>query len=124
MSLDWIPRAPKENLFDYTTVRKDLLEKPAPPRTVYEKRPLVNPKTKEPVEGLYVGYVILDNEKQGNSYNLEMLAGAACAFQLASRDPSVVAVVLTGAGDRFFCTGGNVPEYSEHMIGRPLDCQA
>ncbi|MGI6308517.1 MAG: enoyl-CoA hydratase-related protein [Dethiobacteria bacterium] len=123
MSFDWIKRAPKESLMDFTTVREDLLQKTEPPRTIYEKRPLVNPKTKEVVDGLYTAYVILDNERQGNSYDLDMLAGAACAFQKASRDPSVVAVVLTGAGDRFFCTGGNVPEYSEHMIGRPMDCQ-
>jgi len=123
MALDWIPRAPKESRMDFSIAREDLLQLAAPPRTVLEKRPLINPQTKEPVEGLYVAYVILDNEKQGNSYNLDMLAGAACAFNKASHDPSVVAVVLTGAGDRFFCTGGNVPEYSEYMIGRPMDCQ-
>lgn len=124
MSLDWIPRAPKESRLDFRLAREDLLQKTSPPRTVLEKRPLVNPETNEPVEGLYVAYVILDNEKQGNSYNIDMLAGTACAFDKASHDPSVVAVVLTGAGDRFFCTGGNVPEYAEHMIGRPMDCQA
>ena len=46
MSFDWIPRAPKESLLDFTTVREDLLQKEAPPRTTYEKRPLVNPQTK------------------------------------------------------------------------------
>lgn len=123
MSLDWIPRAPKESRPDFQLYREDLLQKDSPPRTVYEKRPLVNPETGEEIEGLYVAYVILDNEKQGNSYTLDMLKGTACAFDKASHDPSVVAVVLTGAGDRFFCTGGNVPEYSEHFIGRYMDCQ-
>jgi 6-oxo-cyclohex-1-ene-carbonyl-CoA hydrolase len=123
MALDWIPRAPQESRMDFQLAREDLLQKPEPPRTTYEKRPLVNPKTNEPVEGLYVAWVVLDNERQGNSYNLDMLAGTACAFDKASHDPSVVAVILTGAGDRFFCTGGNVPEYAEYMVGRPMDCQ-
>jgi len=123
MSLDWIPRAPRESRPDFQLYREDLLQLDAPPRTTYEKRPLVNPQTGEEIEGLYVAYVVLDNEKQGNSYNLDMLKGTACAFNKASHDPSVVGVVLTGAGDRFFCTGGNVPEYSEHFIGRYGDAQ-
>jgi len=123
MALDWIPRVPKGSRLDFRVTREDLLQKPEPPRTVYEKKPVINPETNEPVEGLYTAWVTLDNEKMGNSYTLDMLAGTACAFDKASHDPSVVAIVLTGKGDRFFCTGGNVKEYAEYMVGRPMDCQ-
>ncbi len=122
MSLDWIPRAPKDKKVIHRLYREDLLEKKEPPRTVYEKRPLLDPEGK-PVEGLYVAWVILDNPAQYNSYTLDMLAGAASGFEKASRDPSVVGVIFTGAGDRALCTGGNVPEYSEYYCHRPFDAQ-
>jgi 6-oxo-cyclohex-1-ene-carbonyl-CoA hydrolase len=37
----------------------------------------------------------------------------------ASNDRASVAVVLTGAGSRAFCTGGNTAEYAEYYAGRP-----
>jgi 6-oxo-cyclohex-1-ene-carbonyl-CoA hydrolase len=32
-----------------------------------------------------------------------------------------VAIIFTGACDRFFCTGGNVVEYAEYYSGSPFD---
>jgi 6-oxocyclohex-1-ene-carbonyl-CoA hydrolase len=122
MSLDWIPRAPKDKKVDHQMYDERYLHKTEPPRVVYEKRPLLDPQGNE-VPDLYVAWVILDNEKQYNSYTGEMLHATAAAFDKGSHDPSVVCVVLTGAGTRAFCTGGNVPEYSEYYVMRPLDCQ-
>lgn len=122
MSLDYIKRMPKDTIFDHSFGDpKYLGTMDKPPSTVYEKRPVINPKTGEKVEGLYTGWIILNNAKQGNSYTLEMVKGAAAGFNIAAHDKSVVAIIFTGAGDRFFCTGGNVVEYSEYYSGRPFD---
>lgn len=122
MALDWIPRAPKDQKFDHQMYDEKYLHKSEPPRTTLEKRPLLDSQGNE-VPDLYVAWVTFDNEKQYNSYTLEMLHGAAAAFDKASHDPSVVCVVVTGAGTRAFCTGGNVPEYSEYYVMRPMDAQ-
>ncbi|MCD6568456.1 MAG: enoyl-CoA hydratase/isomerase family protein [Dehalococcoidia bacterium] len=122
MALDWIPRAPKDMKQVHQICSEERLQRAEPPRTTYELKPLFDPEGKE-VKNLYTAWVTLDNEKMGNSYTLDMLAGVACAFDKASHDPSVVAIVLTGKGDRFFCTGGNVKEYAEYYVGRPMSCQ-
>ncbi len=122
MALDWIPRAPKDRKVDHQMYDEKYLHKTEPPRTAYEKRPLLDPQGQE-VPDLHVAWVILDNEKQYNSYTFEMLHATAAAFDKASHDRSVVCVILTGAGTRAFCTGGNVPEYSEYYVMRPVDCQ-
>ncbi len=124
MALDWIPRAPKDAILDhFTSNEKFLGTMDNPPSTVYEKRPVVNPETGEKIDGLYTAWVILNNPRAFNSYTLDMLKGVVAAFDLATSDKSVIAVVLTGAGDRAFCTGGNVNEYTEYYCGRPFDTQ-
>lgn len=122
MALDWIPRTSKE------TVREQWFGDPQylgtldkPPSVVYEKRPLRNPETLEEIEGLYTGWIIINNEAQGNSYTIDMLKGLITATSMAAQDKSVVVVILTGVGNRFFCTGGNVPEYAEYFVGRGFD---
>jgi len=122
MALDWIPRAPKNEILNHRTTSDERLQRTEPPRTTYELKPIVDPQGNK-VDGLYVAWITLDNPAQYNSYTLDMLAATAVAFDKASHDPSVVCVVFTGAGDRAFCTGGNVPEYAEHYVMRPLDCQ-
>jgi len=122
MALDWIPRAPKETILDHwfgDPKYIGTLDKP--PSIVFEKRPVKKPETGEEIEGLYVGWVIVNNPAQGNSYNLGMLKGLASALNIAADDKSVVSIVLTGVGDRFFCTGGNVPEYAEYYSARGSD---
>ena len=52
------------------------------------------------------------------------LRGQTCeemihAFKDADFDRSIGVVVLTGAGDKAFCTGGNTKEYAEYYAGRP-----
>ena len=122
MALDWIPRAPKDEIHNHRITSDERLQRPEPPRTTYELRPLLDLDGNE-VKDLYVAWVTMDNPAQYNSYNLDMLAGTAVAFDKASHDHGVVCVVFTGAGDRALCTGGNVPEYSEYYVMRPMDCQ-
>jgi len=124
MALDWIPRAPKNAILDHSTSTKEFLgTMDKPPCTVYEKKPVVNPQTGEKIEGLYTAWVTLNNPAAFNSYTLDMLKGVVAAFDIATSDKSVMAVILTGAGDRAFCTGGNVDEYSEYYCHRPFDTQ-
>ena len=88
------------------------------PCCVYEKIPVRSPEG-ETVEGLYTARITLNNPRQYNSYTTEMVKGVTAAFSAASSDRSVVAAVFTGAGDKAFCTGGNVKEYSEYYSKRP-----
>lgn len=120
MSLDWIPRASKDEKRHFHFGDERYLGTEAP-CTMYEKRPLLDPKGDE-VEGLYVGWITLNNPAQFNSYTSEMVKGTAVGFDKAANDDSIVAVVFTGAGDKAFCTGGNVDEYTKYYAHRPLDC--
>jgi 6-oxo-cyclohex-1-ene-carbonyl-CoA hydrolase len=48
-----------------------------------------------------------------------MVKGVIAAFENASLDRTVVAVVFTATGPYAFCTGGNTKEYSEYYSRRP-----
>ena len=56
-----------------------------------------------------------------NAYSTAALEELATAFRDASFDDAVGVVVLTGAGDRAFCTGGDVKEYADAYVGTPRD---
>jgi 6-oxo-cyclohex-1-ene-carbonyl-CoA hydrolase len=71
------------------------------------------------LDGLHVARIMLDNERQLNSYTTEMVKGVILGMRRASNDRACVAVVFTGAGSRAFCTGGNTAEYAEYYAGRP-----
>ena len=88
------------------------------PCTVYEKKPLKDPKSGKVVDGLFVAWIRLNNPSQYNSYTTEMVKGVIAGFENASLDRSVVAVVFTGTGPFAFCTGGNTKEYSEYYSMR------
>ncbi len=117
MGLEWIPRdneVKDHRLFgeQYWGTFDDA------PCVVYEKRPLLDANG-NPVEGLYVAWIWLNNPRQYNSYTTEMVKGVIAGFGAASGDRSVVAAVFTGVGDKAFCTGGNTKEYSEYYSKRP-----
>jgi 6-oxo-cyclohex-1-ene-carbonyl-CoA hydrolase len=117
MSLDWMPR--DNELKDHGVGGEQFWgSHDDPPCTVYEKKPLTDPKGNT-VEGLYTAWITLNNPRQYNSYTTAMVKGVIAGFTNASLDRSVVAVVFTGAGDRAFCTGGNTKEYAEYYSRRP-----
>lgn len=94
----------------------------SPPNVLYEKRSIfTSDGERRVIEGLHAIQITLNNPKQGNSYTTEMVKGMIAAFQDAGMDREAVAVVLTGAGDKFFCTGGNTKEYAEYYSGRPME---
>jgi 6-oxocyclohex-1-ene-carbonyl-CoA hydrolase len=92
---------------------------PAPsPRLLYEEIPFDDPQG-HPVPGLHAVRLTLNNPEQLNSYTTEMLKGLISGMRRASNDRACVAVVLTGSGNRAFCTGGNTAEYATYYAGRP-----
>jgi 6-oxo-cyclohex-1-ene-carbonyl-CoA hydrolase len=115
-ALSWMPR--EEEYKNHLLHTEGHWGKDAP-CTVYEKKPLKDPKTGKEVDGLFVSWIRLNNPKQYNSYTTEMVKGVIAGFENASLDRSVVAVVFTGTGPYAFCTGGNTKEYSEYYSMRP-----
>ncbi|MGD9007157.1 MAG: 6-oxocyclohex-1-ene-1-carbonyl-CoA hydratase [Desulfobacteraceae bacterium] len=115
MALDWMPR---DNEMKDHNLHSDVHWGDEAPSVVFEKRPLTDPQGNT-VEGLFVAWIRLNNPKQYNSYTTEMVKGVIAAFDNASLDRSVVAVVFTGTGPYAFCTGGNTREYSEYYSRRP-----
>jgi enoyl-CoA hydratase/carnithine racemase len=68
-----------------------------------------------------VATVTLDRPKAYNCYSTLALEELALAFRDAAWDDEVAVVVYTGAGDRAFCTGGDVKEYERDYVARPRD---
>jgi len=69
----------------------------------------------------WVATVTIDRPDAYNAYTAHTLAEMAAAFRDASRDDHIAVVVLTGAGETAFCTGGDVKEYASEYTRRPRD---
>lgn len=69
----------------------------------------------------WVATVTIDRPDAYNAYTAHTLTELAAAFRDASRDDHIAVVVLTGAGDTAFCTGGDVKEYAAEYTKRPRD---
>jgi 6-oxo-cyclohex-1-ene-carbonyl-CoA hydrolase len=117
MALEWLPR--DNELKDHDLGGEEFFGT-EPPCVTYEKKPIVDPEGKL-VEGLYSAWVWLNNPAQYNSYTTRMVKGVIAGMRRASMDRSVVAIVLTGVGDKAFCSGGNTKEYAEYYGGRPTE---
>lgn len=115
MNLDWIPRDHADKSHDLWGMEFLGTEAPC---TMYELRPVRNPDGGT-VGGLHSAWITLNNPAQFNSYTTGMVKGVIAAFQKASMDRSVVAVVFTAVGEKAFCTGGNTKEYAEYYARRP-----
>jgi enoyl-CoA hydratase/carnithine racemase len=68
-----------------------------------------------------VATVTFNRPKAHNSYRTSTLIELKEAFRDAAVDDAVAVIVLTGAGDKAFCTGGDVKEYAEVYTRRPFD---
>ena len=69
----------------------------------------------------WVATVTINRPEVFNTYRTETLREMSAAFMDASNDDSVAVLVLTGAGDKAFCTGGDVQEYAESFTSVPRD---
>jgi len=69
----------------------------------------------------FVARVTINRPQRYNAYSTHALEELATALHDAAHDDAVGVIVLTGAGDRAFCTGGDVKEYAEEYVQRPRD---
>jgi len=69
----------------------------------------------------WVARITLNRPQAYNAYSTDTLAELATAFRQAAFDDEVAVIVYTGAGDRAFCTGGDVKEYEAKYTRRPHD---
>ena len=68
-----------------------------------------------------IARVTIDRPQRYNAYSTRALEELGTALRDAAFDDAVGVIVLTGAGDRAFCTGGDVKEYAEEYVARPRD---
>lgn len=53
-------------------------------------------------------WITLNRPDKRNAFNSEVLAAVGQGWRLANADPEVRVIVLTGAGDKAFCAGGDL----------------
>lgn len=69
----------------------------------------------------WVAHITLNRPQAYNAYSTHTLEELATAFRQAAFDDEVAVIVYTGAGDRAFCTGGDVKEYESTYTRSPHD---
>jgi 6-oxocyclohex-1-ene-carbonyl-CoA hydrolase len=108
--IDWRHTVKNHNLVEDLVLRD----------VITERRP-VRDRSGKPVKGLHNFWITLNNPAELNSYTSSMVKEVILALREASNDRAAVAVVLTGAGSRSFCSGGNTREYAEYYAGSPAE---
>lgn len=63
----------------------------------------------------------MNRPEAGNSVSLELAQAMARALREARRMKELRAVIITGAGGRFFCTGGDLKAYSRLKTGAQME---
>ena len=96
----------------------NLVEQFAPREILLEEKPVLD-RQGQAVSGLHNVWITLNNPAEMNAYTTEMIKEIILAVREASNDRAAVAVVITGAGTRAFCAGGNTREYAECYAGKP-----
>ncbi len=91
-----------------------------PREILVEHRPVKDCEGRS-VPGLHNYWITLNNPAELNGYTTGMVKEVILALREASNDRAAVAVVLTGAGTRAFCAGGNTREYAEVYAGAPAE---
>lgn len=64
--------------------------------------------------------VTINRPEVMNAFDYQTLRELESAFQQAADDDNIAVLVLTGAGDKAFCTGANLDE-QEQFLTRPHD---
>ncbi|MBI4547346.1 MAG: enoyl-CoA hydratase/isomerase family protein [Ignavibacteriae bacterium] len=65
--------------------------------------------------------ITLNRPQVHNALNLEMLQELGTALQDAAWDDKVAVVIVTGAGEKAFCTGADMKEWSKDFLKKPHD---
>jgi enoyl-CoA hydratase/carnithine racemase len=89
----------------------------------FESKPSVSLTFKEVLYAKAGGVarITINRPDRYNAYSTVCLEELASALRDATFDDAVGVIVLTGSGDRAFCTGGDVKEYAETYIAAPRD---
>ncbi|TMK09127.1 MAG: 1,4-dihydroxy-2-naphthoyl-CoA synthase, partial [Alphaproteobacteria bacterium] len=71
-------------------------------------------------------WIIINRPKVYNAFRGQTLEELIQAFHLAANDRKVSSIVLTGAGDKAFCTGGDQSAHEGQydgrgVVGLPID---
>ncbi len=69
----------------------------------------------------FVATITINRPQNFNAYSTRALEELAVAFRDASFDDGVGVIVMTGAGQHAFCTGGDVKEYAQDYVSKPRD---
>jgi enoyl-CoA hydratase/carnithine racemase len=72
-------------------------------------------------KGNWRATITLNRPKVYNCLDLETLRELSAALEDAAWDDHVAVVILTGAGDRAFCTGADMKEWKEEFLEHPND---
>ncbi len=65
--------------------------------------------------------ITLNRPAVHNALNFEMLRELGAALEDAAWDDTIGVVVLTGAGDKAFCTGADMKEWNTEFLRRPAN---
>jgi enoyl-CoA hydratase/carnithine racemase len=84
----------------------------APPESFGFRRIIYNKKG-------YIATITLNRPEVLNCFDLPTLRELGQAYMDASVDDAVSVVVITGAGDKAFCTGADLKEQEEHIAPKP-----
>jgi enoyl-CoA hydratase/carnithine racemase len=71
-----------------------------------------------------VGWLVFNNPERRNAMSEEMWAGAATALEALAKDEAVRVILLRGAGDKAFVSGGDISEFEDKMAGRTAAAEA
>lgn len=63
--------------------------------------------------------ITINRPQAYNAYTITTLQEMITALQDAVWDDGVAVIIITGAGDKAFCTGGDVKEYASQFIPEP-----
>lgn len=68
-----------------------------------------------------IATITINRPEVYNSYSIITLQEMINALQDAVWDDDIAVIVITGAGNKAFCTGGDVKEYASEFIKKPND---
>ena len=72
-------------------------------------------------KGNWRATITINRPKVYNCLNLETLRELGAAYEDAAWDDNVAVLVITGAGNKAFCTGADMKEWKEEFLDRPND---
>jgi enoyl-CoA hydratase/carnithine racemase len=66
-----------------------------------------------------IAVITLNRPQTRNALGTDIRAGLFAAWDRFERDPALRVAILTGAGDKAFCAGGDLKEMVEHRLAVP-----